>query len=353
MKHASSTFESLPYYQQSAPIISLLQGHNPRVPENHRRMLVASHVNPDGDAIGSTLAFAHIATACGFEVRLLLISGTPKNFRWLPQPWPVATTIEDLGSWVPHVLVTLDCGDARRPGPALEAFFLKQTPPAPGWEQTFSINIDHHTGNPEFADLNWVEPGWAATGEMVGILAEHLGIPLTGDLGVAVYLSLVSDTGGFSFTNTKASTLALAARIVEQGLDINAFTSATENNWTIERMHAWGSLMQQITLHADGKIACVIVPKALMKAGGLLKVDLDGFAAMLRRIQGVQVGIYIREDEPEMCKLSLRSMGTINVNAIATHFGGGGHVAAAGAELAMTPEAAKAAVLERLFTVIK
>ena len=121
MKHASATFESLPYYQQSAPIISLLQGHNPRVPENHRRMLVASHVNPDGDAIGSTLAFAHIATACGFEVRLLLISGTPKNFRWLPQPWPVAATIEDLGSWAPHVLVTLDCGDARRPGPALEA----------------------------------------------------------------------------------------------------------------------------------------------------------------------------------------------------------------------------------------
>lgn len=334
-------------------IASLLQGQYPSLPQEHRRLLVASHVNPDGDAIGSTLSFAHIATACGFEVRLLLVSGTPKNFRWLPQPWPVVATLEELGDWAPHVLVTLDCGDARRPGPALEAFFLNKTLPAPGWEQTLSINIDHHTGNPEFADINWVEPNWAATGEMVGVLAEHLGIPLTGDLAVALYLTLVSDTGNFSFANTRASTMALAARILEQGLDISAFTAASENNWTLERMHAWGSLMQQITLHADGKIACVVVPKALMIAGGLRKVDLDGFAATLRRIQGVQVGVYIREDEPELCKISLRSMGDINVNAIAVSFGGGGHVAAAGAELTMTPEAAKAAVLEKLLAVMK
>lgn len=334
-------------------IASLLRGQYPSLPQENRRLLVASHINPDGDAIGSTLSFAHIARACGFEVRLLLVSGTPKNFRWLPQPWPAAATIEELGGWAPHVLVTLDCGDARRAGPALEAFFLKKILPAPGWEHTVSINIDHHTGNPEFADINWVEPNWAATGEMVGVLAEHLGIPLTGDLAVALYLTLVSDTGNFSFANTRGSTMALAARILEQGLDIGAFTAASENNWTLERMHAWGSLMQQITLHADGKIACVIVPRALMVAGGLRKADLDGFAAMLRRIQGVQVGVYIREDEPKLCKISLRSMGDINVSAIAASFGGGGHVAAAGAELAMSPEAAKTAVLEKLLAAMK
>lgn len=318
-----------------------------------RRVLIACHVNPDGDAVGSSVALAHIVLYLGGDARLLFLSPLPDFLRWLPIPVPVVPNLAALEGWVPDLLIFADCGDADRAGEELSALARKIAyPPGKGWEDVHTVNIDHHSSNPGFADINWVEPDRCATGELAGMLAESLGIPLEGELGEAIYLALVSDTGNFSFSNTSADCLALASRIVNAGLDIGSFTQKSENNWNINRMHLWGKLLQEISLHADGAVALSVVPRRYLDELGLGKASLDGFAAWLRRLKGVRVGVFIREDRPGYCKISLRSMGDVDVQSIAAVFGGGGHKAAAGAELAAGPgetvETVLAEVLSRL-----
>ena len=327
-----------------------------RALKGKKRVLIATHVNPDGDAIGSATALSHVALHMGAETRIFLVTGLPDFLSWLPIPCPYVTTLAGLDEWTPDLLAVVDCGDAKRTGPELEALLTKGIPPesarGSGWDKVESINIDHHLSNPEFATHNWVEPKRAATGELVGMLAEHLGIALTGDLAMAVYLALVADTGNFTYSNSGPECFAMAARIIGGGLDIAAFTSRYENTWSIGRMHLWGRLMSEVTLHMNGAVACSVVPKKYLDESGLRKSDLDGFAAVLRRLRGVRVGLFVREDAPGLCKISLRTMGDVDVSTVAALFGGGGHAAAAGAEVSLPPDEAAKIILEELAKVL-
>lgn len=313
-----------------------------------KRVLITTHVTPDGDALGSAFALAHIARHLGAEVRVLSVSGIPGLLAWLPRPAPVVRQVAELNGWTPDLVVFADCGDARRAGPEMAAFADRGQAPAPGWEKAATVNIDHHISNPGFARLNWVEADRAATGELVGLLAEHVGLELAGDLGEAIYLALVTDTGNFTFSNTSGGSLAMAARIVRAGLNVAAFTDKVENNWNLERMHLWGRLMSEISLHADGAIAVSCVPRHYLDERGLGKDDLEGYASWLRRLEGVRVALFIREDAPGRCKISLRSMGDYDVRAVAELYGGGGHASAAGAELELPPDEVSSIVLAEL-----
>lgn len=313
-----------------------------------RRVLVATHVNPDGDAVGSAAAFAHLAQHCGAQARLLLMAGLPDFLAWLPLPVPVVRMLGELDGWVPDLLILADCGDAGRAGPELASMLDGRAARPSDWELTVTANIDHHVSNKGYADINWVEPEASATGELAGLLAERLGVRLDGALGQALYLALASDTGNFTYSNTGARCLGLASRIVEAGLDIASFTDNYENTWSLDRMYLWGRLLSEITLHAEGAVASAVVRRAWLDERGLGNDALEGFASWLRRIRGVRVGVFVREDAPGLSKISLRSMGDIDVQAVCALFGGGGHAAAAGAEVAMPPEEAAAAVVAEI-----
>lgn len=310
-----------------------------------RRVLVATHLNPDGDAVGSAVALAHIASHSGAEARIIFGAGLPDFLSWLPMPVPTVKTLKELGSWKPDLILVADCGEINRAEPDVAALLSEEFSSAKGANRFVVVNIDHHVSNPGFAHLNWVEPQRSATGEMVGILAEHMGIPLEGDLGQAIYLALVSDTGNFSFSNTGPDCLALAARLVACGLNIADFTAKYENTWNIRKMRLWGRLLSEVRLDAGGAVAFSVAFKKYLDEFGLTKADLDGFASWLRRLRGVRVGFFIREDSPSRCKISLRSMGDFDVQEVAALYGGGGHAAAAGAELSLPPEEAAAKVL--------
>jgi phosphoesterase RecJ-like protein len=142
--------------------------------------------------------------------------------------------------------------------------------------------------------------------------------------------------------------MARAARIVDSGLDVAAFTDKTENNWNLERMHLWGRLMSEISLHAGGAIVMSVVPRRYLDEMNLGKDDLEGYASWLRRLEGARVALLVREDAPGRCKISLRSMGDFDVRAVAELYGGGGHASAAGAELELAPEDVAQTVLAEL-----
>lgn len=299
-------------------------------------ILVTSHANPDGDAVGSMAAMAHLLRALGKRFRLYNASGVPRQYRWVDTGGPVARTWEELKDFTPRLAVILDCGAAHRVGGDAQ-----QRLPA-----LRSVNIDHHQGNPLFGTVgNWVEPRLAATCQLVGMLAHELGVPLSGPLGQAVYLGICTDTGNFCYGSTSAALLELAAEIVRLGLAPGVFHDRLENNWSIGRMRLWGALMQGVELHCGGAVAVSVITGDMFALHGADKDDLEGYASQLRRLGGVRVALMVRGDGAGRSKISLRSGGADDVGAVAEAFGGGGHRNAAGAELAMAPHEAARAVL--------
>ncbi|ABB39958.1 phosphoesterase RecJ domain protein [Oleidesulfovibrio alaskensis G20] len=309
-----------------------------RIAEILRReddFLIASHYNPDGDAIGSMAALAHMLRRMGKQVMLYNESGVPDQFGWLDMGAPCVTALDEIDSFAPRRLVVLDCGDDRRPGQEIRSL-LSSVP---------SINIDHHLGNPQFADVNWVDSSCAATGEMVALIGRELGAVPDGPVGEALYLALVSDTGSFSYGNTTAQVLEIAADILRCGLDLGDFGPKMQNNWSLNRMQLWGRLMGAVRLSADGRIAALGISSAVLEETGTTIADAEGIINYMRRIRGVQVAVTVREHGPGRSKASLRSNGTADVQRVAAGFGGGGHRNAAGAELDMPLESAVQEIL--------
>ena len=309
-----------------------------------KRILAVTHMNPDGDAIGSLVAVGHVAKALGADIRLYCETPIPPHLDWLNSPTPIIQSLRELGEWQPDRVIFLDCADEGRAGPEMAAFIASCRAGEPLCRGVKTMCIDHHIANPHFADCNWIDPAMSATGEMVALMAKDLQIPLAGDLGEALYLAIVSDTGSFSFGNTSALSLDLASEIVKNGLDIASFTARYENNWTLERMHLWGELMREVKILCNGKVAVSIVTEEHLRRNNTRATDLEGYASWLRRLAGTKVVLLSRVSK-KGTKISLRSSGDIDVQEIASSFGGGGHKAAAGIDMTENPRDAASIIL--------
>lgn len=294
--------------------------------------LVLSHVSPDGDALGSMLAMGELLDALGKKVRLFNESGIPSRFQWLA---PKREILRALPDEEPDTLVVLDCGSAERAGQLI----------AP-WLQTKKVfNLDHHLGNPMFGTVNWVEQRASSVGEMVGMLARELGVPLVGLLGEYVYLALISDTGDFCFNNTRPETLEMAAEILRQGLLPGPFHEQKQSTGTLNQLQMRGTVLKQARLHAEGRISLISFSRELFEQTGTGPEDTEGLVNTVLYVQGVQVAISLREEEQGI-KFSLRSKGSTNVQTVAARFGGGGHRNAAGGTLLMDMDQAKATMIQ-------
>lgn len=279
--------------------------------------LVAAHANPDGDAIGSTLAMGHLLAALGKDFVLYNESGLPKRFKWLHPPGPVVSTLPlPLPEWT----IILDCGAPDRVGPALAQAMVKEK----------TINIDHHIGNPAFASLNWVDVRQPAVGTMLAEIATNLSIPLTGDLAETVYLALATDTGFFTYGNTTPESLELVADLMRRGLDVAAVNPKIQDIWTANRMRLWSATMAGMKTYYDERMAVISVTRRMMERTETTKADCEDLVEFVRKLKTVQAAVFIREEDDDVWKFSLRSSGSDNVQAVAARFGGGGHRNASG-----------------------
>ncbi len=304
------------------------------------KILVLTHYNPDGDAIGSLAAVGRIAAALGKDFRLYCHSPVPYFLEWVELPGRLYSKAADLHDWRPDLTIFLDCGALERGGPEAAHFIS-----APG---TLVLNIDHHQGNSAFGHYNWLEPARAATAEMAGLLAEELALPLAGKLGEAVYLGLVSDSGNFSYGNTGPELLELAARIVRAGLDVGAFNEKYSNNWTEARIKLWGVLLQELLFLPEKRLVVSVITSKHHKRFQTSSTDLEGFVSFIRRIKGADISLLVSERLGGGCKISLRSAGETDIRQVAERFGGGGHRNASGAELPLPPDEALKTMLGAL-----
>jgi phosphoesterase RecJ-like protein len=293
--------------------------------ENHS-FLITSHVNPDGDAIGSMGGVYYLLKQFGKEVDLYNVSGVPDRFSYLSFSKYISTFLNKNEY---DCIIFLDCGDISRAGEEIKKI-----------KKQITINIDHHPTNDFFADINWVNPNMSSVGEMVAYLLEETKIELKGKIAESIYTAIVSDTGSFTFSNTKPTTLKVVMKILENGFDLDDFNRKYQRYWTINKVHFHGMAMQRAKLLFEGKVAIISIPMDLMKKTGCTTEDCEGVINYIRQIRGVKVAAILREDDDKI-KVSLRSWGEVDVSQIALELNGGGHKNAAGGSIFLPLEQAE------------
>ncbi len=294
---------------------------------------VLAHVNPEGDAIGSTLAATLALRAAGKRVGAFNADPVPSNLRHLPG-------VDELRRELPHdemyaCYLVLDSSDLQRTGGLLDGR-------RPG---AMVLNVDHHAGNTRFGDVNWIEPAASSAGEMVYRLLRTAGLPVSADAAANLYAAILTDTGGFRYGNTTAESLRVAAELVAAGAVPEAIAQGLTANRVVGEWRLLAEVLAGLTVEANGRVAWIeITAAARQRAGVGLEVTED-FIEYPRSLAGVRIAVAFKEISADEVRASLRSSGTVDVAALASAFGGGGHRNAAGCTVRGGLVAAKTAVL--------
>lgn len=295
---------------------------------NH--VILAAHVNLDGDALGSLCAMANMLKALGKECFIYSCTGIPDYLRFFPLPCPVYEDAAYL-PYRPESAVYLDCGEPQRLGKALAELYAD-------WP---SINIDHHLGDGGMGTLaNCIYPQAAATAQLLAYIAMALKLPLRGALGDSIALGLITDTGSFCHGNISAEIFELCASLMRNGCNLHHIRESLYNNWSVDKLRLWGSLYMKVEFIARREVAFCAVGRDEIEHFHCKSEDLEGLVEKFRKIKNVKISAIIREENEHLCKFSLRSGGNVDVRAIAMRAGGGGHLNAAGGTIHLPLEEA-------------
>ena len=281
--------------------------------------MVATHRNPDGDAIGSLLAMARTLRAAGRDVVMWHpdVPAVPEDLAFLlaTDEAIVQRPPADVGE---RTLVVVDCATAGRLSDG-----------APGALGRRVINIDHHHDNGRFGDLNLIDGQASSTAEMLVGVIDAAGLPLDRSIAEALHVGIVTDTGRLSYSNVSAATLEADARLVATGIDVAGIARRLYENTPIEQARLLGIVYGKAQVLLDGRLVVAVLDLDDFAQAGT--DDADGAAEALRGIRGALVGALIRALPGGGVRASLRAASdAVDVSAIARQEGGGGHRAAAG-----------------------
>jgi phosphoesterase RecJ-like protein len=297
----------------------------------HGRCLISTHVSPEGDALGSALALAHALRGLGKEALVVNRDPVPRLLDFLPSQGLFRQVSRVEGEH--DLLVVVDCGDLER-----TALFNERRPP-------LVVNIDHHITNKQFGGINWVEPDAAATAEMIAELLGAMGVPVTSEIALCLFTALLSETGSFRYSNTTPRVFRLAAELAERGVQPAEVAQKIYERNTLPRLKLLGALLERLELNADRTVAWVTIPAELFARTGTTAEDAEDFVNYPRSLEATQVAMLIRDAGPGLVKVSFRASGPVDVSAIASQFGGGGHRKAAGCTVAGGIEEVRAKVV--------
>ena len=288
---------------------------------SHDKWLLMGHKIPDGDdCIGSLLGLALGLERLGKKAEILLGEALPVNYHYL-QGIELFKTAGQISRDYSG-LVYLDCSDLGR----VHEDVLQLA----GAYDLPTINIDHHASNNFFAEYNYVDAGAAATGEIIWHILSAMQAPVGKDIAEALYAALLMDTGGFLNGNTTSQALTLAARLLELGVDINQARINLFESRSLTEMMLIKEALQTLDFSPDGRIGWIMLSHARVANLDALDVHPEGLVNYARMVQGVEVGVLLREISPGLVKVGMRSRGELDVAQLAATWGGGGHRQAAG-----------------------
>jgi phosphoesterase RecJ-like protein len=301
-----------------------------------RSFLIVTHVKPEGDAIGSSLALGLGLKKMGKEVCLLDMDPVPDTLKFLP-----ASDLfrQKAPPGVFDVLLLVDCNTLERTG------FKKL-------QAARTSVIDHHilSGDNERSVQNgqisgsYIDPGASATGELVYNLLCELKVTVDKEIATNLYTAILVDTGGFRYSSTTPESLNISSYLVEAGAEPWGITKEVYENIPFRAMRLLSLAFS--SLEMKGSLAWITVTEAMLKEAGAIIEDTENFVNYPRKIKGVEVAVLFREGSDGSCKVSLRSKGRVNVAFVAEKFGGGGHAAAAGCKLQGSLQEVKKQVLD-------
>ncbi len=301
------------------------------------KVLLTTHIFPDGDALGSQLGFGHALTAMGKEVYLYCEEPASYLLDFLPGCEKLIPFFPDGHDF--DCAVSLDCGDIRRLGN--QAYGLIEHSPF--------IVIDHHTGHQDFGDLRWVDAKRSSTGEMVYDLLRLLGGRITKDCAYCLYTAILTDTGSFRYDSTSPHTMRVAADLMEYGISVPEICGHIYDNYTKNRLDLLQQVLASLKFYEDDKIAVIQVTQQLFRATETTGVDTELFINFPRSLHTVKVAVFLKETSDNLVGVSMRSKGEVDVAKVAQSLGGGGHRNAAGFKL---PDVSLDDVQKRLLAIL-
>ena len=308
----------------------------------HHRFAVLSHVRPDGDALGSTLALALALKELGKDVRAWNEEGMLDKYSFL-----AGAELLTLPPNAPEefdVAIALDTATQNRLGKAAEAVRKANL-----W-----INIDHHPSNPGYGDLVYIDPIAPATGQILFELITTAKLPMTPAVAENLYAAISTDTGSFQYPNTTARTFEIASDLIRAGVNVGRLSQLLYENYPKRRIELLRLLLSTMQFGCDDKLAWFSLSQEMAKSVGALPEDNEGLIDHLRAIRGVIVAIFFEELADGKVRVSMRSKNeAVDVCAICQSFGGGGHTLAAGARLRGTLTEVTQKIVEKACDVIR
>ncbi len=286
------------------------------------RVLIATHVFPDGDALGSQLALGFALEAAGKEV--FFYSEEPVSYilDFLPGSDRLQTNLSD--DEVFDCAVALDCGDKRRLGEGADKLLCHKP----------FITIDHHAGHKMFGDISWVDEHRSSTGEMIYDLLRVLDCEISQDTAFCLYTAILTDTGSFKYESTTSHTLRVAADLLDYGVKPNEICAHIFDNYSKNRLHLLQEVLGSLSLYADDSVAFISVSQELLERTGTIPADTELFINFPRSLKTVKVAVFLKETADNLVGVSMRAKGEVDVAEVARNFGGGGHRNAAGFKIA-------------------
>lgn len=305
----------------------------------HERFLILTHAFPDGDTLGSGFALAMLLTRMEKESRVICADEMPSKYSYfmsIPVQMPKTAEYD--------AVVAVDVADAKLLG-GLEAEFADGV----------DLCIDHHHSNTGYAKKTYLDSAAAANCECIYDLAGVLGIPVDRDLALALYTGVSTDTGCFRFSNTTAKTLRIGAALMETGIDTAEINRIMFETKSRIRVQLEGMALDNMEFHCNDQCAMITVTREMYEKTGCLDSDLEGITAISRTIEGVIVGVTLREKQEGGFKISVRTYPPIDASEICRRMGGGGHIRAAGCQLSAdyTAEQARAEILKHVTAVLE
>ncbi|HAV21779.1 MAG TPA: bifunctional oligoribonuclease/PAP phosphatase NrnA [Firmicutes bacterium] len=288
----------------------------------HYRILIATHVLPDGDAIGSMLGLGMGLQKRGRRVTMACPGGVPENLRFLPGSEEILS-VDNIEPSEYDIVVVLDSSDLGR----IEGIYEKLRSGIP------IVNIDHHATNKSYGTYNYVDTSNAATGEQIYKILVSMNVRVDVSIAVCLFTAIATDTGFFRFSNTTPTTLRIAARLVEKGAEPGAISEQIYEARPLESLKMLGRVLDTLRLDKTGKIAWLEVYDDWMTEFSLDEEQTEGFVNYGRMVRGVEVAFLFRESSDGKIRVGMRSKGEFDVGALAEELGGGGHAKAAGCTL--------------------
>lgn len=294
------------------------------------KIVLCTHVSPDGDTLGSALGLAHFLRRQGKEVTVYCDDQINASFGFLPDIELVQRPSADVVAEA-DMLAVIDASSFDRIGLAATQVRYKTL-----------LNIDHHISNTCFADYLYLDAEAAATGEVMCDLFTAMGWQLDYEMAVCFYTAITTDCGSFRYANTTPKTMRQAAMLLEYGVQPNAISDCLDmrSRATVELL---GKVLPSLTFEHDGKIAYLTITNDLYDK----EANTDSFVSYPRYTEGVEIAVMFKAVEPEVTRVSMRSQ-SVDVAQVAVRFGGGGHLRAAGCTIYAPVEEARRQLLAEL-----